>query len=219
MLRVWNLSLLCATFALTILGTFLTRSGVIDSVHAFSESAIGPAAPGLLRGDRGGDGGPGRLAGRPAAVPGAHRLTGVTRGCVPTQQHRVRRLRLRGAVGHRVPADLRGAVAERVTVGEPYFERMTMPIGLVLLFLMAVAPVLPWRKASAETLQTRLLWPGWFGTGALLAGGGRGGPGLSPRCWRSSWPDSPAVLSPPPARAGHPASRVAGPDRAQPTAG
>jgi cytochrome c-type biogenesis protein CcmF len=42
MLRVWNLSLVCATFALTILGTFLTRSGVLDSVHAFTESLIGP---------------------------------------------------------------------------------------------------------------------------------------------------------------------------------
>ena len=43
MLRVWNLSLLCATFSLTILGTFITRSGVLDSVHAFTESAIGPS--------------------------------------------------------------------------------------------------------------------------------------------------------------------------------
>src|SRR4030095_3834407 len=42
MLRVWNLSLVIATFCLTILGTFLTRSGVIDSVHAFTESDIGP---------------------------------------------------------------------------------------------------------------------------------------------------------------------------------
>src|ERR1700752_4484947 len=41
MLRVWNLSLLCATFSLTILGTFLTRSGVLESVHAFSNSDIG----------------------------------------------------------------------------------------------------------------------------------------------------------------------------------
>ena len=48
MLRVWNLSLLCATFALTILGTFLTRSGVLDSVHAFSESGIGPAILGFF---------------------------------------------------------------------------------------------------------------------------------------------------------------------------
>ena len=45
MLRVWNLSLLCATFSLTILGTFLTRSGVLDSVHAFSESQHRAAAP------------------------------------------------------------------------------------------------------------------------------------------------------------------------------
>ena len=52
MLRVWNLSLLCATFALTILGTFLTRSGVLDSVHAFTESGIGPGLPRLLRRDR-----------------------------------------------------------------------------------------------------------------------------------------------------------------------
>src|SRR6202035_870303 len=43
MLRVWNLSLLLATFSLTILGTFLTRSGVLDSVHAFTESNVGPA--------------------------------------------------------------------------------------------------------------------------------------------------------------------------------
>ncbi|TML60712.1 MAG: heme lyase CcmF/NrfE family subunit, partial [Actinobacteria bacterium] len=48
MLRVWNLSLLLATFSLTILGTFLTRSGVLDSVHAFTESAIGPALIGFF---------------------------------------------------------------------------------------------------------------------------------------------------------------------------
>src|SRR5439155_1649111 len=48
MLRVWNLSLLIATFSLTILGTFLTRSGVLDSVHAFTESGIGPAILGFL---------------------------------------------------------------------------------------------------------------------------------------------------------------------------
>src|SRR5688572_26044635 len=48
MLRVWNLSLVCATFSLTILGTFLTRSGVVVSVHAFSESLIGPFLLGLF---------------------------------------------------------------------------------------------------------------------------------------------------------------------------
>ena len=49
MLRVWNLSLLLATFCLTILGTFLTRSGVLDSVHAFTQSADRAGHPGLLR--------------------------------------------------------------------------------------------------------------------------------------------------------------------------
>src|SRR3954453_22089485 len=56
----------------------------------------------------------------------------------------------------------------RLSVGTPYFERMTMPIGLTLLFLMAIAPVLPWRKASSETLRTRLLWPAWAGTAAVV---------------------------------------------------
>ncbi len=69
---------------------------------------------------------------------------------------------------------------DRVTVGVPYFERMTMPIGLVLLFLMAMAPVLPWRKASAETLRTRLLWPGWVGTGVLVFSVAVGARGLAP---------------------------------------
>ena len=58
---------------------------------------------------------------------------------------------------------------------------MTMPIGLALLFLMAVAPVLPWRKASGELLRTRLLWPAWVGT--ARAGGRRsllGARGLAP---------------------------------------
>ena len=74
MLRVWNLSLLCATFALTILGTFLTRSGVLDSVHAFTESAIGPAFLGFFAADRRRHRRAHRLAGRPAAVARADRL-------------------------------------------------------------------------------------------------------------------------------------------------
>ena len=67
MLRVWNLSLVCATFSLTILGTFLTRSGVIASVHAFTEGDIGALAARLLRSHGGGDARPDRLAGRPPA--------------------------------------------------------------------------------------------------------------------------------------------------------
>ena len=109
MLRVWNLSLLVATFSLTILGTFLTRSGVLDSVHAFSESAIGPLILGLLRPDDRHVDRADRLAGRQAALAGVDRLAAVSRGGVPRQQRAVRRVRLRRAAGHGVPAGGRGA--------------------------------------------------------------------------------------------------------------
>ena len=61
-----------------------------------------------------------------------------------------------------------------------YFDRMTMPIGMALLFLMAVAPVLPWRKASGELLRTRLQWPAWAGAGALVVALALGARGLAP---------------------------------------
>src|SRR5699024_5431545 len=69
---------------------------------------------------------------------------------------------------------------DRITVGAPYFERMTIPIGIVMLFLMAIAPVLPWRKASGETLSKRLIWPAWCGVGALAVAVLLGARGLAP---------------------------------------
>ncbi len=67
-----------------------------------------------------------------------------------------------------------------ISVGNPYFERMTMPIGFVLLFLMAIAPVLPWRKASGEVLSDRLHWPAWIGAGAMVVAALLGARGWSP---------------------------------------
>ena len=55
-----------------------------------------------------------------------------------------------------------------ITVGGPFFDTMTMPIVLCLLFLMAVAPVLPWRRASGELLRQRLLWPAAGAAGVLV---------------------------------------------------
>jgi cytochrome c-type biogenesis protein CcmF len=180
MLRVWNLSLLCATFSLTILGTFLTRSGVLDSVHAFSDSTIGPAlltffglivlvTVGLIawRGDRLRS--PARID-SPASREGAFLLNNIVFAAFAF-------VVLLGTVFPLIAEALNG---DRVTVGVPYFERMTMPIGIVLLFLMAIAPVLPWRKASTETLRTRLLWPGWIGTGLLVVALLLGARGLAP---------------------------------------
>ncbi|HEY3186490.1 MAG TPA: cytochrome c-type biogenesis CcmF C-terminal domain-containing protein, partial [Solirubrobacteraceae bacterium] len=69
---------------------------------------------------------------------------------------------------------------QRITVGRPYFDRMTAPIGLALLFLMAVAPVLPWRKASGALLRERLHAPAWCGTAAVVLAVVLGGRGLQP---------------------------------------
>ncbi|HWJ97397.1 MAG TPA: heme lyase CcmF/NrfE family subunit, partial [Acidimicrobiales bacterium] len=180
MLRVWNLSLLCATFSLTILGTFLTRSGVLDSVHAFSDSTIGPLLLGFFalivgvtvgliawRGDRLRS--PARID-SPASREGAFLLNNIVFAAFAF-------VVLLGTVFPLIAESLNG---DRVTVGVPYFERMTMPIGIVLLFLMAIAPVLPWRKASVDTLRTRLLWPGWIGTGALVVALLLGARGFAP---------------------------------------
>jgi cytochrome c-type biogenesis protein CcmF len=68
----------------------------------------------------------------------------------------------------------------RTVVGAPYFDRLSMPIGIALLFLMAVAPVLPWRKASQELLRDRLFWPAWCGVAALAAAVLAGADGWAP---------------------------------------
>jgi len=168
MLRVWNLSLVIATFCLTILGTFLTRSGVVNSVHAFSESSIGLwllvflgvcAGAGLAliawRGDR--LRAPGRIdsiLSREAAFLGNNLLFVAFAFVV-----------LLGTV---FPLIVEAIQGKQLSVGEPYFNRMTIPLGLALLFLMAVAPALPWRAASGDVLKRRLLLPAWVGTAVMV---------------------------------------------------
>ena len=163
MLRVWNLSLLCATFSLTILGTFLTRSGVLESVHAFSDSDIGAwllsffvlivaVTLGLIgwRGDR-------------LRSPGSIDSPVSREGAFLANNVLFAGFAFVVLLGTVFPL-LAEALNDRpLSVGAPYFNRMTVPIGIGLLFLMAVAPVLPWRKASEEVLARRLLWPAWAG--------------------------------------------------------
>ncbi len=180
MLRVWNLSLLIATYSLTILGTFLTRSGVLDSVHAFSESDIGPwllayfavvvlVGVGLIgwRGDR--LRAPGRID-SPLSREGAFLANNVLFAAFAF-------VVLLGTV---FPLLIEAVRADRISVGTPYFNRMVGPIGLALLFMMAVAPALPWRRASGEVLAKRLFWPAWAGAGALVVAVLSGATGLGP---------------------------------------
>jgi cytochrome c-type biogenesis protein CcmF len=180
MLRVWNLSLLCATFSLTILGTFVTRSGIIESVHAFSESDVGAwflaffaaivvVTLGLIgwRGDR--LRAPGRID-SPLSREGAFLANNVLFAAFAFVV----------LLGTLFPLLAEAVQGETVTVGPPYFDSMTAPIGLVLLFLMAVAPVLPWRKASTELLSQRLVWPAALAAGVLAVTVALGARGLAP---------------------------------------
>ena len=164
LLRIWNLSLVVAAFSLTILGTFLTRSGVIQSVHSFSESTIGPLLLGFFglvlvtgvgliawRGDRL------RSTGgidSPVSREGAflvNNLLFVGFAFVV----------LLGTVFPLLYEALNGGT--QVGVGAPYFNRFFVPVGLGLLFLMAVAPALPWRKTTVEVMRGRLALPAAVG--------------------------------------------------------
>ena len=160
--------MLVATFALTILGTFLTRSGIINSVHAFSAGQIDGYLLGFFalvlvvslgliawRGDRLRSPG---VMDSPISREGAFLANNVLFTVFAF-------IVLLGTV---FPLIVEALQDRRTVVGSPYFDRLTMPIGLALLFLMGVAPVLPWRKASQELLRQRLFWPAWCGAGALI---------------------------------------------------
>jgi cytochrome c-type biogenesis protein CcmF len=163
LLRVWNLSLSVATFALTILGTFLTRSGVINSVHAFSESTVGPilisfffvvvvVGFGLIawRGDRlRSPGGIDAPLGREGAFL-LNNLLFVGFAFVVL-------------LGTLYPLLYEAVTQQQVNVGAPFFNTIAIPFGLSLLFLMAVAPALSWRKINGSVLWHRLSIPAWVG--------------------------------------------------------
>jgi cytochrome c-type biogenesis protein CcmF len=177
LLRVWNLSLSVATFALTILGTFLTRSGVVVSVHAFSESDLGPVLIGFFvlvvvcgfgliawRGDR------------------LRSPVGVDAPLGREGAFLVNNLVLVGfafvvLLGTLFPLLYQALEHQAVTVGAPYFDTVAVPAGLALLLLMAIAPALSWRKVDAGVLWRRLALPAWAGVLTIVgcvAGGVRG---------------------------------------------
>jgi cytochrome c-type biogenesis protein CcmF len=168
LMRVWNLSLSIATFALTILGTFLTRSGVITSVHAFSESSLGPILIGFFfavviigfgliawRGDRLRS--PGGID-APLGREGAFLLNNVLFVGFAF-------VVLLGTV---YPLLYEAVTQQQVTVGAPFFNTVAVPAGLTLLFLMGVAPVLGWRKINGSVLWQRLAIPVWVGVGTIV---------------------------------------------------
>jgi cytochrome c-type biogenesis protein CcmF len=182
LLRIWNLSLLIATFALTILGTFLTRSGVIQSVHAFSDSGIGPALIGFFaaivligvaliawRGDRLAS--PGSID-SPLSREGAFLVNNLIFACFA----------LVVLLGTVFPLLVQAIDGQSITVGKPYFNAFSVPIGIALLFFMAIAPALPWRKTTPQVLGRRLVVPAWTAALVLVVCVAAGLRGFTPLC-------------------------------------
>ena len=169
LLRTWNLGLVIATFALTILGTFLTRSGVVNSVHSFTQSAIGPLLLGFLtatlvlsvglliyRSARLRDAGP---VGAPLSREAVFLFQNVL---FITAMLTV----LLGTLYPLVAEAISGA---QLSIGGPYFDRVEIPLALALLFLMGVGPQLPWHGASRATLERQFTAPLVAGAAGGLA--------------------------------------------------
>lgn len=176
-LRLWNLTLAIATFCLVVFGTFLTRSGVIESVHAFTQSTIGPVLLGFLlfvllgsgalfvwRSDRlRDDDALLRTVSRETAFLGNNLLLAGLAFTI--------------LLGTTFPLLLEAATGDRISVGAPYFERMAVPMALLLVLLMGIGPLLPWGTSQGAALGGLLLpgaVAGLLTTGALGLSGLRG---------------------------------------------
>ncbi|MEW6581457.1 MAG: heme lyase CcmF/NrfE family subunit [Actinomycetota bacterium] len=159
MLRVWNMVLVVLTFVFAVFGTFLTRSGIVASVHAFGESTLGPFF----------------LAFIVIALVGPLALI-VSRLPLLRSRHSLESFASREAVflfnnllligltfatlwGTLYPVLTEAVTGDRITVGQGFYNTIALPIGVALLALTGVGPLIPWRKASLAQLKRRFTWP------------------------------------------------------------
>jgi len=158
-LKGWTTTLVLATFLLTILGTFMTRSGVFNSVHSFTQSAIGPTILVFLA----------------ACMIWCVALLAL-RVDLLAPEGRIEDPRSRDAmfllnnllfvlftftvlIGTVFPLLVEATRGVQMSVGRPYFDRMAVPIGAALLFLLGVGPALPWGRATTDQVWRALLPP------------------------------------------------------------
>src|SRR5580698_2393821 len=159
MMKVWNMVLISATFFLCIFGTFLTRSGVVSSVHAFAQSpigtyfvvfmAIGIAATIYL------------ILDRLSYLKSETHLESVVSRESSFMFNNLILLASCFAVlwGTLFPVISEAVTGEKISVDAPFFNRINIPIGLGLLFLTGVGPLIAWRRSSVESLRRAFFWP------------------------------------------------------------
>jgi len=170
MLKVWNMWLIFITFMLSIFGTLLTRSGLVNSVHAFAQSSIGNWFSAFL-----------------AITCAVCVYFYVKNRSHLRTEHRLESLISRESSflfnnllflvacftvlwGTLFPKISEWVQGNKVTVGPPFFNKVNIPVALLLLLLTAVGPLLAWRRTSLESLKRNFLWPaiGALGVGAAL---------------------------------------------------
>jgi len=159
MMKVWNMVLVSATFFLCIFGTFLTRSGVVSSVHAFAQSPIGTyfitflvlhiAVTAYL------------ILDRLDYLKSEAQLESVVSRESTFLFNNLILLASCFAVlwGTLFPVISEAVTGEKISVGKPFFDRVNVPIGLFLIFLTGVGPLIAWRRSSLESLRRAFLWP------------------------------------------------------------
>lgn len=173
MLKVWNIYLIVFAYAATVLGTFLTRSGVVESVHAFGSGPIGPVFLAffvLLVAL-----GAGLAAWRMPQIRDPHSLDSpISReGAVLGGNVVFVVFALMVVLGTLFPVIVEAVRGLRTSVGVPFYNFFAIPIGLLILFLMGIGPALPWRRLNQTLWQvTRVPVIGGLvaGAAALLLG-------------------------------------------------
>ncbi len=169
MLKIWNVCLVCATFALALLGTFLVRSGILDSIHAFGDSTIGvqflvfiglvvAVSAGLI------------ISRLPYLRSEAKLDSLLSRESFFLLNNLV----LVGLClvifwGTFFPLISEALTGSKASVGPPWFDRLTTPLALVLVLLSGIGPVLAWRKVTLSSLRRVLVLPVVVAAVALVA--------------------------------------------------
>jgi cytochrome c-type biogenesis protein CcmF len=168
MLKVWNLVLLLATFGLCIFGTFVVRSGVISSVHSFATSSVGPYYLGLLVVVS-----LGSLALVVWRLPLLRAENELDSALSREASFLLNNLLFVGITfaifwGTVFPLVSEALQGSKLTVGPPYFNQTVGPLLLLLLLLMGIGPLMPWRKSTPRFLLRAFLPPALTALGVVL---------------------------------------------------
>ena len=159
MLKIWNMALVTLTFSLTIYGTLITRSGIVNSVHTFSQSGLGPylglflftiLAFGF-----------GMLIYRLPQLKSDNELDSIISRESAFLFNNIVLLGMTFMVlwGVTFPFISEAVTGSKITVGAPFYNQMAVPLGMVLLFLMGFGPLIAWRRATVANLRKNFMYP------------------------------------------------------------